>query len=50
MIYFLTINMIIVSIFGIVYLKKTVDTTASIIYGIYSLLIIVFWVLFLLKV
>lgn len=50
MIYLLTITMIIVSIPGIIYLKKTVDKTVSIIYGIYSLLIIILWVLFLLKV
>ena len=36
----------IISIIAVSYVKKTVDTTAAIIYGIYALLVIALWILF----
>lgn len=36
----------ITAIIGIIYIKKTVDLTTSIIYGIYAFLIIFAWFLF----
>lgn len=38
--------MILITLLGIYYFKKNVDTTAAIIYGIYALLVIVVWALF----
>ena len=38
--------MILITLFGIYYFKKNVDMIAAIIYGIYALLVILAWVLF----
>jgi len=38
------IVMIITWILGIILLKKDIDTTVAIVYGIYGLIIIIFWI------